>query len=205
MFEHYLNMAIKAIFIENMALAFFLGMCSFLAVSKKVNTAIGLGTAVIFVLGITAPVNTLIYNHLLRKGALGWISEGMAQYDLSFLGFLCYIGTIAAMVQIVEMAIDKFAPALYNTLGVFLPLIAVNCAILGASLFVVNRDYTLAESTVFGLGSGIGWFLAIVALASIRERMEYSNVPKPLRGLGMTFMVTGLMAIGFMAFAGIQL
>ena len=205
MFEHYLNMAIKAIFIENMALAFFLGMCSFLAVSKKVNTAIGLGAAVIFVLGITSPVNNLIYNHLLRKGALGWISEDMAQYDLSFLGFLCYIGTIAAMVQIVEMAIDKFAPGLYNTLGVFLPLIAVNCAILGASLFIVNRDYNLAESTVFGLGSGIGWFLAIVALASIRERMEYSNVPRPLRGLGMTFIVTGLMAIGFMAFGGIQL
>ena len=205
MFEHYLNLGLKAIFIENLALTFFLGMCSFLAVSKKVNTALGLGAAVIFVLGITVPVNNLIYHHLLKKGALAWISEDLAQYDMSFLGFLCYIGTIAAMVQIVEMAIDKFAPGLYNTLGVFLPLIAVNCAILGASLFMVNRDYTLVESTVFGLGGGIGWFLAIVALASIRERMEYSNVPRPLRGLGMTFIVTGLMAIGFMAFGGIQL
>ena len=203
--EHYLNLAIKAIFVENMALAFFLGMCSFLAVSKKVNTAIGLGGAVTFVLVITVPANNLLHNYLLKKGAMAWLSPGMADMDLSFLGFLCYIGTIAAMVQIVEMAIDKHAPALYNTLGVFLPLIAVNCAILGASLFMVNRDYTLGESVVFGAGSGIGWFLAIVALASIRERMEYSNVPRPLRGLGMTFMVTGLMAIGFMAFAGIQL
>ena len=203
--EHYLNLAIKSIFVENLALAFFLGMCSFLAVSKKVSTAIGLGAAVIFVMTITVPANNMINNYLLKKGALSWISSDMAGYDLSFLGFLCYIGTIAAMVQIVEMAIDKFAPALYNTLGVFLPLIAVNCAILGASLFMVNRDYTLAESTVYGIGSGIGWFLAIVALASIRERMEYSNVPRPLRVLGMTFMVTGLMAIGFMAFGGIQL
>ncbi len=203
--EHYLNLAIKAIFVENMALAFFLGMCSFLAVSKKVSTALGLGSAVIFVLTITVPMNNLIHNYMLEKGALAWLSPELANYDLSFLGFLCYIGTIAAMVQIVEMATDKFAPALYTTLGVFLPLIAVNCAILGASLFMVNRDYTLAESVVFGIGSGIGWFLAIVALASIRERMEYSNVPRPLRGLGMTFMVTGLMAIGFMAFAGIQL
>jgi Na+-transporting NADH:ubiquinone oxidoreductase subunit E len=203
--EHYLNLAVKSIFIENLALAFFLGMCSFLAVSKKVATAIGLGAAVIFVMVITIPASNLINNFLLKKGALAWVSEDMAAYDLSFLGFLCFIGTIAAMVQIVEMAIDKFAPALYNTLGVFLPLIAVNCAILGGALFMVNRDYTFAESAVYGLGSGIGWFLAIVALASIRERMEYSNVPRPLRGLGMTFMVTGLMAIGFMAFAGIQL
>lgn len=203
--EHYLSLAVKAIFVENMALAFFLGMCSFLAVSKKVNTAIGLGGAVIFVLTITVPMNNLMYQYLLQDGALAWISPELAQYDLSFLGFLCYIGTIAAIVQIVEMALDRYVPALYNALGIFLPLIAVNCAILGASLFMVERDYTLAESTVFGLGSGIGWALAIVALASIRERMKYSNVPAGLRGLGMTFIVTGLMAIGFMAFAGVQL
>jgi len=203
--EHYLSLAVKAIFVENMALAFFLGMCSFLAVSKKVNTAIGLGGAVIFVLTLTVPLNNLMYRYLLQDGGLAWISPELAQYDLSFLGFLCYIGTIAAMVQIVEMALDRYLPALYNALGIFLPLIAVNCAILGASLFMVERDYTLAESTVFGLGSGIGWALAIVALASIRERMKYSNVPAGLRGLGMTFIVTGLMAIGFMAFAGVQL
>ena len=186
-------------------LAFFLGMCSFLAVSKKVSTAIGLGSAVIFVLAVTVPMNNLIFRYLLEPGAMAWLHPSLADYDLSFLGFLCYIGTIAAMVQIVEMALDRFVPALYAALGVFLPLIAVNCAILGASLFMVERDYTLAESTVFGLGSGIGWFLAIVALASIRERMRYSNVPAGLRGLGMTFVLTGLMAIGFMAFAGIQL
>jgi Na+-transporting NADH:ubiquinone oxidoreductase subunit E len=203
--EHYLSLAIRAIFVENMALAFFLGMCSFLAVSKKVETAIGLGFAVIFVLGVTTPMNNLILHYLLREGALSWISPSLAEYDLSFLGFLCYIGTIAAMTQIVEMTLDRFAPALYTALGVFLPLIAVNCAILGGSLFMVERDYTLAESTVFGFGAGIGWALAIVALASIRERMRYSNVPKGLRGLGMTFMLAGLMAIGFMAFGGIQL
>lgn len=203
--EHYLSLAVKAIFVENMALAFFLGMCSFLAVSKKVDTAIGLGGAVIFVLTLTVPMNNLMYKYLLQDGALAWISPELAQYDLSFLGFLCYIGTIAAMVQIVEMALDRYLPALYNALGIFLPLIAVNCAILGASLFMVERDYTLAESTVFGLGSGIGWALAVIALASIRERMKYSNVPAGLRGLGMTFIVTGLMAIGFMAFAGVQL
>ena len=205
MTEHYLSLAVKAIFVENMALAFFLGMCSFLAVSKKVNTAIGLGSAVIFVLAVTVPMNNLIFRYLLEPGAMAWLHPSLADYDLSFLGFLCYIGTIAAMVQIVEMALDRFVPALYAALGVFLPLIAVNCAILGASLFMVERDYTLAESTVFGLGSGIGWFLAIVALASIREGMRYSNVPAGLRGLGMTFVLTGLMAIGFMAFAGIQL
>ena len=205
MTEHYLSLAVKAIFVENMALAFFLGMCSFLAVSKKVSTAIGLGSAVIFVLAVTVPMNNLIFRYLLEPGAMAWLHPSLADYDLSFLGFLCYIGTIAAMVQIVEMTLDRFVPALYAALGVFLPLIAVNCAILGASLFMVERDYTLAESTVFGLGSGIGWFLAIVALASIRERMRYSNVPAGLRGLGMTFVLTGLMAIGFMAFAGIQL
>jgi Na+-transporting NADH:ubiquinone oxidoreductase subunit E len=203
--EHYLSLAIRSIFVENMALAFFLGMCSFLAVSKKVETAIGLGFAVIFVLGVTTPMNNLLLHYLLREGALSWISPSLAEYDLSFLGFLCYIGTIAAMTQIVEMTLDRFVPALYTALGVFLPLIAVNCAILGGSLFMVERDYTLAESTVFGFGAGIGWALAIVALASIRERMRYSNVPHGLRGLGMTFMITGLMAIGFMAFGGIQL
>ncbi len=203
--EHYLSLAVKAIFVDNMTLAFFLGMCSFLAVSKKVSTAIGLGGAVIFVLTLTVPLNNLMYRYLLQEGALAWVDPSLAEYDLSFLGFLCYIGTIAAMVQIVEMALDRFVPALYNALGIFLPLIAVNCAILGASLFMVEREYTLAESTVFGLGSGIGWALAIVSLASIRERMRYSNVPLGLRGLGMTFIVTGLMAIGFMAFAGVQL
>jgi Na+-transporting NADH:ubiquinone oxidoreductase subunit E len=205
MLEQYLNLAIKAIFVENMALAFFLGMCSFLAVSRKVDTAVGLGAAVTFVLTITVPMNNVIYNYLLREGALSWVSADLAAYDLSFLGFLAYIGTIAAMVQIVEMTLDRFFPALYSSLGIFLPLIAVNCAILGASLFMVERDYTLAESTVFGLGSGIGWALAIVALASIRERMHYSNVPEGLRGLGMAFILTGLLAIGFMAFGGIQL
>lgn len=203
--EHYLNLAVKAIFIENMALAFFLGMCSFLAVSKKVKTAMGLGIAVIFVLAITTPMNNVLYQYFLKDGAMAWISPGMGAYDLSFLGFLAYIGTIAAMVQIVEMALDKFAPALYTALGVFLPLIAVNCAILGASLFMVERDYAFGESVVYGLGAGIGWALAIVALAAIRERMRYSNVPAGLRGLGITFIITGLMAIGFMAFGGIQL
>ncbi len=205
MLEHYLSLAVKSIFVENMALAFFLGMCSFLAVSKKVETAIGLGSAVIFVLGLTVPMNNLIYNYLLREGGLAWLSPSLAQYDLGFLGFLTYIGTIAAAVQIVEMVLDRYAPKLYSALGVFLPLIAVNCAILGASLFMVERDYTFGESVVFGFGSGIGWALAIIALASIRERMRYSNVPKGLRGLGMAFILTGLMAIGFMAFAGVQL
>ena len=203
--EDYLSLAIKAIFVENMALAFFLGMCSFLAVSKKVDTAIGLGIAVVFVLTICTPLNNLFYNYLLKEGALTWLSEDFKEVDLSFLSFLSFIGTIAATVQVVEMAIDKYAPALYSALGVFLPLIAVNCAILGASLFMVERDYTLAESAVFGAGSGIGFMLAIIALATIREKMRYSNVPAGLRGLGITFIVTGLMAIGFMAFAGIQL
>ncbi len=203
--EHYLNLAVKAIFIENMALAFFLGMCSFLAVSKKVKTALGLGFAVIFVLAITTPINNVLHQYFLKDGAMAWISPSLAQYDLSFLGFLASIGTIAAMVQIVEMALDKFAPALYTALGVFLPLIAVNCAILGASLFMVERNYDFGESVVYGVGAGIGWMLAIVALAAIRERMRYSNVPAGLRGLGITFIITGLMAIGFMAFGGIQL
>jgi Na+-transporting NADH:ubiquinone oxidoreductase subunit E len=203
--EHYLNLAVKAIFVENMALAFFLGMCSFLAVSKKVSTAIGLGAAVVFVLTITTPLNNLIYQNVLAEGALIWLHPDYATVDLSFLSFLTFIGTIAAVVQVVEMSIDRFAPALYSALGVFLPLIAVNCAILGASLFMVERDYDLGESLVFGLGSGLGFMLAIIALAAIREKMRYSNVPEGLRGLGITFIVTGLMAIGFMAFAGIQL
>jgi Na+-transporting NADH:ubiquinone oxidoreductase subunit E len=205
MLQEYLNLAIKAIFVENMALAFFLGMCSFLAVSKKVETAIGLGGAVVFVLGVTVPANNIMYRYLLKDGALAWIHPSLGQYDLSFLGFLCYIGTIAAMTQLVEMFLDKYIPGLYNALGVFLPLIAVNCAILGASLFMVERDYDFGQSVVFGLGNGIGWALAVIALASVRERLRYSNVPPALRGLGITFMITGLMAIGFMAFAGIQL
>jgi len=203
--EHYLSLFTKAVFVENMALAFFLGMCTFLACSKKVETAVGLGIAVIFVLGITVPMNQLIYTYLLRKGALTWLSPGFSDTDLSFLGFLTYIGTIAAMVQLLEMTLDRYVPSLYVALGVFLPLITVNCAILGASLFMVERDYTLGESAVFGLGAGVGWALAILALASIRERMKYSNVPPGLRGLGITFIVTGLMAIGFMIFSGIQL
>ena len=205
MVEEYLSLAVKAIFVENMALTFFLGMCSFLACSKKVETALGLGMAVIFVLTVTVPVNNLLYNYLLKDGALAWVSPEFASIDLSFLGFLTYIGTIAAMVQIVEMTLDRFVPALHAALGVFLPLIAVNCAILGASLFMVERDYSFGESVVFGIGSGIGWLLAIVALASIRERMRYSNVPPGLRGLGITFILTGLIGIGFMAFSGIQL
>ncbi len=205
MFEHYLNLAIKSIFVENMALAFFLGMCSFIAVSRKVETAIGLGSAVVFVLTITVPMNFLIYTYLLKEGALAWVSPELASYDLSFLGFLTYIGTIAAMVQIVEMALDRFLPKLHSALGVFLPLIAVNCAILGASLWMVERNYAFGESVVFGLGSGVGWALAIIALAGIRERLRYSNIPVGLRGLGITFIITGLMAIGFMAFGGIQL
>ena len=205
MLEAYLGLAVKAIFVENIALAFFLGMCSFIAVSRKVDTAIGLGAAVIFVLSITVPMNNLIYRFLLVEGALAWVSPAFSSYDLSFLGYLTYIGTIAAMVQIVEMTLDRFIPRLHAALGVFLPLIAVNCAILGASLFMVERNYSLGESAVFGFGSGVGWALAIVALAGIRERLRYSNVPAGLRGLGITFILTGLMAIGFMAFAGVQL
>jgi len=201
------NLFLKAAFIENMALAFFLGMCSFLAVSKKVDTALGLGLAVIFVLAITTPLNNLVYTYLLEEGALGWMlgEEKAAGINLEFLTFIAFIATIAAMVQIVEMAIDKFSPALYGSLGVFLPLIAVNCAILGGSLFMVQREYNLVESTVFGVGAGTGFALAMVALAAIREKMTYSNVPHGLRGLGITFITTGLMAMGFMIFGGIQL
>lgn len=202
----FVNLALKAIFIENIALAYFLGMCSFLAVSKKVDTAMGLGLAVVFVLTVTTPLNALIHHYLLKEGALAWVlGDGASQYDLSFLTFITFIATIAATVQLVEMTIDKFAPALYSALGVFLPLIAVNCAILGSSLFLVERDYTITESAVFGFGSGVGFWLAIIALAAIRERLKYSNVPPGLRGLGITFMITGLMAMGFMIFGGIQL
>jgi len=201
--EHYLSLATKAVFVENMALAFFLGMCSFLACSRKVETSIGLGLAVVFVLGLTCPLNQLLNAAFLQEGSLEWL--GLGDVDLSFLTFLTLIGTIAAVVQVVEMALDRYSPELYNSLGVFLPLIAVNCAILGASLFMVNRDYTLGEATVFGLGSGVGWLLAIAALAAIREKLKYSNVPAPLRGLGVTFILVGLMSVGFMAFSGIQL
>jgi Na+-transporting NADH:ubiquinone oxidoreductase subunit E len=201
--EHYLSLATKAVFVENLALSFFLGMCSFLAVSRKVETSIGLGAAVIFVLGITVPLNQVINASLLEPGSLAWLPvEGV---DLSFLTYLFLIGTIAAMVQVVEMATDRYFPVLYQTLGVFLPLIAVNCAILGGSLFMVERNYTLAESTVYGLASGVGWALAIVMLAAIRERLRYSRPPAALRGLGLTFMIVGLMSMAFMIFSGILL
>ncbi len=203
MFEHYLSIFIESIFVKNIALALFLGMCTFLAVSKRVETATGLGIAVIVVQTITVPVNNLVYNGLLKEGALSW--AGLANVDLTFLGLLTYIGVIAAMVQILEMFLDKFVPKLYTALGIFLPLITVNCAILGGSLFMVERDYTFLESVSFGLGSGIGWALAIVALAGIREKMKYSNVPPALRGLGITFITAGLMAMAFMLFSGIQL
>lgn len=201
--EHYLNLLIRSIFIENMALAFFLGMCTFLAVSKKVDTAIGLGVAVIVVQTITVPANNLIYQYFLKEGGLSWL--GIGDVNLTFIGLICYIGVIAAMVQILEMFLDRHVPALYNSLGVFLPLITVNCAILGGSLFMVERDYTFAESVVFGFGSGAGWALALFALAGIREKLKYADVPAGLHGLGITFMVTGLMAMAFMAFSGIQL
>ena len=203
MLEHYIGLFIKSIFIENMALALFLGMCTFLAVSKRVDTAIGLGIAVVVVQTITMPVNHLIYHHILKEGALSWL--GLKNVDLSFLGLITYIGVIAAMVQILEMTLDKFVPKLYNALGIFLPLITVNCAILGGSLFMVKRNYTFPESVVFGLGSGIGFALAVIALAGIREKMKYSDVPKGLRGLGITFITVGLMAIAFGLFSGIQL
>jgi len=203
--EHYLNIAIRSMFLENMALAFFLGMCSFLACSKKVETAIGLGVAVVFVQVLTVPLNQLILHHLLAEGALGWLSPSLARVDLSFLAFILFIGTVAAATQVVEMAVDRFLPALYATLGVFLPLIAVNCVILAGSLFMQERDYTFTESVVFGLGSGLGWAIAIIAMAAIREKMEYSDVPAGLRGLGITFVTAGLMSIAFMMFSGIQL
>lgn len=198
-----LSLAVKAIFIENLALSFFLGMCTFLAVSKKIQTALGLGFAVFVVLLITVPINNLIYHNLLREGALAW--AGFPEVDLSFLGLISYIGVIAALVQILEMFLDRFIPALYNALGIFLPLITVNCAILGATLFMVERDYTFVESVVYGGGSGIGWALAIVALAGVREKLKYSDVPDGLEGLGITFITVGLMSLGFMAFSGISL
>ena len=203
--EHFINLGIRSMFLENMALAFFLGMCSFLACSKKVETALGLGVAVVFVQALTVPLNNLILHYLLAEGALAWLSPSLAKVDLTFLAFILFIGTIAAAVQVVEMAVDRFMPGLYATLGVFLPLIAVNCVILGGSLFMQERDYTLTESTVFGFGSGAGFLIAIVALAAIREKLEYSDVPGGLKGLGITFVTAGLMSIAFMVFSGIQL
>jgi len=203
MLEHYLSLFVKSVFVENILLSFFLGMCSFLAVSKKVETAIGLGMAVTFVMTITTPANWAVNTYLLKDGALAW--AGLPNVDLSFLGFITFIATIAAMVQLVEMIIDRYSPKLYAALGIFLPLIAVNCAILGASLFMVERNYTFGESLVFGFGAGIGWFLAIVAMASIRQKIRYSNVPSGLKGLGITMLITGLMSMAFMLFSGIKL
>lgn len=200
-----ISIFVKSIFVDNMIFAYFLGMCSYLAVSKNVKTAIGLGAAVIFVLGITVPINWLLLNGVLKEGGLNWLSPAFAEVDLSFLAFIMFIATIASMVQLVEMIIEKVSPTLYGSLGIFLPLIAVNCSILGGSLFMQERDYTLSEATVFGLGSGVGWLIAIVAIAAIRMKIRYSDVPKPLRGLGITFIITGLMGIAFMSFLGINL
>ncbi len=202
--EYYISLFIKSVFIENMALAFFLGMCTFLAVSKKIDTALGLGIAVIVVQSITLPVNNLLYTTFIKEGATLWSALGV-EVDLSFIGLVVYIGVIAAMVQILEMLLDKFFPPLYNALGIFLPLITVNCAILGGTLFMVERDYNFAESCVFGVGSGVGWALAIVAIAGVREKLKYADVPKGLEGLGITFIIAGLMALGFMSFSGISL
>jgi len=201
--EALLSLLVKSIFVENLALAFFLGMCTFIAVSKKIETALGLGIAVIVVQAITVPTNNLILNYLLKEDALSWM--GITGVDLTFLGLISYIGVIAAMVQILEMFLDRYMPALYNALGVFLPLITVNCAILGGSLFMAERDYSFVESTIYGVGSGIGWALAITALAGVREKLKYSDVPEGLQGLGITFITVGLMSLGFMAFSGIQL
>jgi Na+-transporting NADH:ubiquinone oxidoreductase subunit E len=204
--ENYLNLFIRSVFLENMVFAYFLGMCSFLAVSKSVKTATGLGMAVIFVQTITVPVNYLLDNYLLKEGALKWLGEGYADIDLSFLSFIMFIAVIAAMVQLVEMIVEKFAPALYINLGIFLPLIAVNCAILGGSLFMQQKEFiSIGEATVYGVGSGTGWFLAIISIAAIREKLRYSNVPAPLRGLGISFIITGLMGLAFMGFMGIKL
>ncbi len=201
--EHYINLAIRSLFVENLALAFFLGMCTFLAISKKIETAMGLGIAVIAVQSLTMPLNNLLWQYVLKPGALGW--AGLPDTDLSFLGLILYIGVIAASVQILEMTLDKYVPALYNALGIFLPLITVNCAILGGTLFMVERDYTLAEASVYGVSSGASWALAIVLLAGVREKLKYSDVPAGLQGLGITFISAGLLAFGFMAFSGIQL
>lgn len=206
MWEQYANLFIKSIFIENMVFAYFLGMCSYLAISKTLKNGVGMGLAVIFVLTITVPLNYLIYEYLLVDGALAWIGPEYAELDLSFLSLIMFIAVIASMVQLVEMIIEKFSPSLYGSLGIFLPLIAVNCAILGGSLFMQIKDFSgVSEAAVYGLGSGIGWFLAIVAIAAIREKIAYSNVPAPLKGLGITFIITGLMALGFMSFMGIKL
>ena len=204
--ESYLNLFVKSIFIENMIFAYFLGMCSYLAVSKTVKTAVGLGFAVIFVLAITVPINFLIDTYILKPGALKWMGPEYESVNLSFLSFIMFIAVIASIVQLVEMIVERFSPELYGALGIFLPLIAVNCAILGGSLFMQQKDFSgITESAVYGLGSGIGWLLAIVAIAAIREKIAYSNVPAPLRGLGITFIITGLMALGFMSFMGIKL
>jgi Na+-transporting NADH:ubiquinone oxidoreductase subunit E len=204
--QELVNIFIKSIFIDNMIFAYFLGMCSYLAVSKTVKTSVGMGFAVIFVLGITIPINYLLENYVLKQGALIWLGDSFVDVDLSFLSFIMFIAVIASMVQLVEMIVEKISPALYGSLGIFLPLIAVNCAILGGSLFMQERAYnSILEATVFGLGSGIGWFLAIVAIAAIREKIRYSHVPGPLRGLGITFIITGLMGIAFMSFMGIKL
>ena len=206
MWEQYANLFIKSIFIENMVFAYFLGMCSYLAISKTLKNGVGMGLAVIFVLTITVPLNYLIYEYLLVDGALAWIGPEYAELDLSFLSLIMFIAVIASMVQLVEMIIEKFSPSLYGSLGIFLPLIAVNCAILGGSLFMQIKDFSgISEAAVYGFGSGIGWFLAIVAIAAIREKIAYSNVPAPLKGLGITFIITGLMALGFMSFMGIKL
>jgi len=201
--EHLLSLLVRAVFIENMALTFFLGMCTYIAISKKIGTAFGLGVAVTAVLAITVPANNLLYNYLLREGALSW--AGLPDVDLSFLGLISYIGVIAAIVQILEMILDKYVPFLYNALGVFLPLITVNCAIMGAVLFMVERDYTFAESSVYGLGAGLGWTFAITALAGVREKLKYSDVPEGLRGMGITFISVGLISICFMSFGGIDI
>ena len=202
--DYYISLFLRSAFVENLALTYFLGMCTFLAVSKNVKTALGLGVAVIVIQSITIPVNNLLYEFILKPGALSWTGNSdLGALDLSYLGFISYIGTIAAMVQMLEMFLDRFAPALYNTLGIFLPLITVNCAILGGTLFMVEREYDFVESCVFGVGSGVGWALAIAALAGIREKMRYSDVPAGLRGLGITFIVVGLMAFGFLAFSGV--
>lgn len=199
------NLFVKSVFIDNMIFAYFLGMCSYLAVSKKVSTAFGLGMAVIFVLGFTIPINWLVQNYFLNEGAMAWISPKFATVDLSFLSFIVFISVIAAFTQLTEMAVEKLSPSLYNSLGIFLPLIAVNCSILGGALFMLQRPYNFVEATTFGFGSGLGWMLAIVALAAVREKLKYSDVPKPLKGLGITFIIVGLMSFGFLSFMGFSL
>jgi Na+-transporting NADH:ubiquinone oxidoreductase subunit E len=200
--ESLINIGIRSVFIDNMIFAYFLGMCSFLAISKKVKTAIGLGVAVVFVVGVTVPINWLVQYYVMNPGALAWLGDDFKTVDLGFLQFIVFISVISAVVQLTEMAVEKFSPALYGTLGIFLPLIAVNCAVLGAALFMVGRPYNLAEATMFGFGSGLGWMLAIVALAGVREKLKYSNVPGPLKGLGITFLLVGLMSLGFLSFLG---